>query len=76
MYPYTDRQDEELIELCRRVAHICVSHDFKTLHSEMLKWYKKSGVRDPHVIAFQDTLFSFFLESDYHTDNTIDSSHL
>ena len=34
------------------------------LNKEMLKLYRKSGVPDPHLVAFQDTLFSIFLESD------------
>jgi hypothetical protein len=62
-YPYVDRRDERLIELCREVARICISDEFKRLHREMVKLYRKSGVPDPHLVAFQDSLFSIFVES-------------
>lgn len=62
-YPTVDSRDALLLQLCREVARICISEEFQRLNKEMLKLYRKSGVPDPHLVAFQDTLFSIFLES-------------
>jgi hypothetical protein len=62
-YPTVDSRDALLLQLCREVACICISEEFQRLNKEMLKLYRKSGVPDPHLVAFQDTLFSIFLES-------------
>jgi len=63
-YPYVDERDERLMEWCREVARICVSDEFKQLNRDLVKVYKKSGVTDPFLLAFQDSLFSLFTESD------------
>lgn len=70
-YPYIDRRDERLSELCREVARICISEEFKRLHREMVKLYRKSGIGDPQLIAFQDSLFSIFMES-YHSEGSFE----
>jgi hypothetical protein len=63
-YPYVDERDERLMEWCREVARICVSDEFKQLNRDLIKVYKKSGATDPFLLAFQDSLFSLFTESD------------
>lgn len=63
-YPTVDSRDARLFQLCREVARICISEEFQHLNREMVKLYRKSGVSDPYLVAFQDTLFSLFLESD------------
>lgn len=62
--PYVDERDERLMEWCREVARICVSDEFKRLNRDLVKFYKKSGVDDVLLVAFQDSLFSLFTESD------------
>lgn len=63
-YPYVDERDERLMEWCREVARICVSDEFKQLNRDLLKFYRKSGMTDPFLLAFQDSLFSLFTELD------------
>jgi hypothetical protein len=62
--PHVDERDERLMEWCREVARICVSDEFKRLNRDLLKFYRKSGVNDAFLLAFQDSLFSLFTESD------------
>ncbi|KEO82980.1 hypothetical protein [Tumebacillus flagellatus] len=62
--PYVDERDEKLMEWCREVARICVSDEFKRLNRDLLKFYRKSGMDDPFLLAFQDSLFSLFTEGD------------
>ena len=52
------------MEWCREVARICVSDEFKQLNRDLLKFYRKSGMDDAFMLAFQDSLFSLFTESD------------
>jgi len=52
------------MEWCREVARICVSDEFKQLNRDLLKFYRKSGMTDPFLLAFQDSLFSLFTELD------------
>jgi hypothetical protein len=63
-YPYVDERDERLMEWCREVARICVSDEFKRLNRDLLKFYRKSGLHDPFLLAFQDSLYSLFTELD------------
>jgi hypothetical protein len=60
--PLAEGNDGKLSELCQEVAQICCSSEFKQLHKEMSKIYKKNGVKDPSRAAFQDSLFSMYLE--------------
>jgi len=52
------------MEWCREVARICVSDEFKQLNRDLLKFYRKSGMTDPSLLAFQDSLYSLFIEFD------------
>lgn len=63
-YPHVDERDERLMEWCREVARICVSDEFKRLNRDLLKFYRKSGLDNAFLLAFQDSLFSLFTESD------------
>lgn len=60
--PIANTEDERLICLFREVAFICCSHEFEKLHKEMSKLYRKSGMKDAKQTAFQDTLFSIYIE--------------
>ena len=48
------------MEWCREVARICISEEFKRLNRDLLKFYRKSGMDDAFLLAFQDSLFSEF----------------
>lgn len=61
--------ERRLLDFCHDVAYICSSHKFRKLHKEMEKHYKKSGVKDASRIAFQDSLFSIYLEQLTDTDS-------
>lgn len=54
--------DDELHLFCLQAAMICNSKEFKQLHKEMLKMYRKLDIRHASVIAFQDSLYSLFVE--------------
>ena len=60
--PKADLYDRQLSKICQQVAMICCSKEFKKLHKEMSKIYRKNGLRDATRIAFQDSLFSIYLE--------------
>lgn len=60
--PKAEESDRRLSKLCQDVATICCSLEFKKLHKEMSKIYRKNGLLDAHRIAFQDSLFSIYLE--------------
>lgn len=57
-----DDQDRRLSKFCQEVAIICCSNEFKKLHKEMSKIYRKNGMNHAVRIAFQDSLFSLYLE--------------
>jgi hypothetical protein len=50
------------MEWCREVARICISDEFKRLNRDLVKFYRKSGMDDAFLLAFQDSLFSLFTE--------------
>lgn len=54
--------DRQLLILCEKVSLIYHSREFKQLYKEMSKLYRKKGIRDPKVIAFQDSLFCLYSE--------------
>jgi len=60
--PQVEVNDRRLSELCQDVATICCSSEFKKLHKEISKIYRKNGLSDAKRMAFQDSLFSMFLE--------------
>lgn len=60
--PIAEDHDRRLSKLCQDVAIICCSDEFKKLHKEMSKIYRKNGLSDANRIAFQDSLFSIYLE--------------
>lgn len=60
--PKADESDRQLSKLCQEVAMICCSEEFKKLHKEMSKIYRKNGLTDASRVAFQDSLFSMYLE--------------
>ncbi|RKD24275.1 hypothetical protein BEP19_07685 [Ammoniphilus oxalaticus] len=60
--PKADDYDRRLSLLCQHVATICCSNEFKKLHKEMSRIYRRNGLRDATRIAFQDSLFSIYLE--------------
>ncbi|GAB7388264.1 hypothetical protein BSNK01_21010 [Bacillaceae bacterium] len=66
--PTTDFQERRLSRFCHDVASICYSAEFKKLHKEMSKLYRRSGVKDAKRVAFQDSLFALFLERKYFDD--------
>ena len=63
--PNAEGNDRRLSELCHDVAAICCSSEFKKLHKEMSKIYRKNGLTDARRLAFQDSLFSIYLEHMY-----------
>ncbi|MFC4768835.1 hypothetical protein [Effusibacillus consociatus] len=69
-YPSVDSRDARLFHLCREVARICISEEFQRLNREMVKLYRKNGITDPYLVAFQDTLFSLFVETDRHFEGS------
>lgn len=62
--PHVDERDIRLMELCREVALICISDEFKRLNRDLVKFYRKSGMPDAFLLAFQDSLFSLYTEMD------------
>jgi hypothetical protein len=54
--------ERQLLIICEKVSHIYNSKEFKQLYKEMSKLYRKKGIRDPKIIAFQDTLFCLYSE--------------
>ena len=60
--PKAEDQDRRLSKLCHDVAMICCSNEFKKLHKEMSKIYRKNGLSNASQIAFQDSLFTIYLE--------------
>lgn len=54
--------DHQLFSLCQQAAIICTSREFKQLHKEMIKLYRNKGMKDAKIVAFQDSLFSLYLE--------------
>lgn len=71
-YPSVDVHDARLMQLCREVARICISEEFQRLNREMVKLYRKSGIRDPYLVAFQDSLFSLFVEADRDFEGSVE----
>ncbi|ASS75597.1 hypothetical protein CIG75_11775 [Tumebacillus algifaecis] len=63
-YPHVDERDIRLMEMCREVARICISDEFKRLNRDLAKFYRKSGMKDAFLLAFQDSLFSMYTEMD------------
>ena len=63
--PKAEGNDRRLSELCQDVATICCSVEFKKLHKEMSKIYRRNGLTDARRLAFQDSLFSIYLEQLY-----------
>jgi len=54
--------DRQVHYFCQQAASICMSREFKQLHKEMSKIYRKKGISDAPIVAFQDSLFSLFME--------------
>ncbi|WP_202077175.1 hypothetical protein [Caldalkalibacillus salinus] len=54
--------DHRILTICQHVAVICHSKEFKQLNKEVRKLYKKNGVDDFKVLAFQDALFTMYME--------------
>ncbi|GAA0365770.1 hypothetical protein [Bacillus horti] len=54
--------DRQLYVFCQEAAQICHSKEFKQLHKEMAKLYRKKGVNNFKVIAFHDSLYSIYME--------------
>ncbi|HJV46696.1 MAG TPA: hypothetical protein VJ824_13355 [Bacillota bacterium] len=63
--PQAEGNDRRLSELCQDVATICCSSEFKKLHKEISKIYRRNGLTDANRLAFQDSLFSIYLEQVY-----------
>ncbi len=61
-FPKAEPNDRQISKFCQDVASICCSDEFKKLHKEMSKIYRKNGLSDANRIAFQDSLFSMYLE--------------
>lgn len=62
--------DRQLQLFCQQAATICNSSEFKKLHKEMQKIYRKKGIRDAKIISFQDSLFCLYIEQqdgEYHS---------
>jgi hypothetical protein len=53
-----ESHDNELLEFCGIVAQICVSDEFKRLFREIFRHYRKSGMENPKLQAYQDVLFA------------------
>jgi hypothetical protein len=74
-FTIADGEDRRLLDLCHDIAYICSSHKFKKLRKEMERLYRKSGVQDASRIAFQDSLFSIYLEQLTDTDPSLTTFH-
>jgi hypothetical protein len=60
--PVADWEEERLIQFFREVSAICCSDEFEKLYKEMSKHYRKSGIKNAKQTAFQDTLFTIYIE--------------
>jgi hypothetical protein len=60
--PIANLEDERLIYFFREVSVICCSDEFQKLYKEMSKHYRRSGIKDAKQTAFQDTLFTIYIE--------------
>lgn len=60
--PGFDAAEEEIKEWVRSVALIVLSEEFQELKSELEETYRRSGVEDPVITAFQDALYTFLAE--------------
>lgn len=54
--------ENELREMARKLAEICLSPEFRGLRRELEKFYRQSGLANPARVAFQDALFSLLME--------------
>lgn len=54
--------DQQLQFFCQQAALICMSSEFRQLHKELSKLYRRRGVRDPKLLAFQDSLYCLYSE--------------
>jgi hypothetical protein len=56
------KHERELYTFCQHAAQICNSREFKQLHKEISKLYRKQGIPDFRLIAFQDSLYTLYIE--------------
>ena len=56
--------ERQLQVFCHQAATICTSREFKQLQKEMVKIYRKKGISDAQLIAFQDSLFCLIMEQE------------
>lgn len=54
--------DQQLFKFCQEAAVIYHSKEFKKLYKEIAKLYQKNGIRNFKRVAFQDSLFSLYME--------------
>ena len=54
--------ERQLQLFCQQAAFICHSKEFKQLNKEMSKLYRRNGIHNFKIVAFQDSLFSLYLE--------------
>jgi hypothetical protein len=53
-----ESHDHELLKFCGIIAQICMSDEFKRLFRELLRYYRKSGIQNPKLQAYQDVLYA------------------
>lgn len=56
--------EQELRDMAKKLAEICLSPEFRGLRRELEKFYRQSGLANPARTAFQDALFSLLLEKE------------
>lgn len=56
------KAERELYTFCQNAAKICNSREFKQLQKEISRLYRKQGVPDFRLIAFQDSLYTLYIE--------------
>lgn len=56
--------DTGIRQLVSLIAGICLSRDFQALKEEMEQVYAEAGYPDYAVVAFEDALYAFLMESE------------
>lgn len=51
-------------EMVRRISTICVTGEFKRLQRQLEELYRRAGVTQPAVQAYQDALLSILAEDE------------
>lgn len=64
MLRLADYRDEQMRLIVDRISSICLSTEFHTLLEELEAIYKKCGMEDSTVTAFQDALYTMLTQNE------------